>query len=191
MGQIDGLSKKKAYQLFDSGDISNIEVGTIKGLRQIHKCLFEGLYDFAGIIRNQNISKGGFRFAGSLYLNESLAKIEAMPETDFKEIIKKYVELNIARPFIEGNGRSGRLWLDLILKKNLKVCVDWQKVDKIAYLQAMERSPINDLEVKTLLKKALSDKIGDREIFIKGIEQSYYYEEAENYKENIVKGKND
>ena len=191
MGQIDGLSKKKAYQLFDSGDISSIEVGTIKGLRQIHKCLFEGLYDFAGIIRSQNISKGGFRFASSLYLNESLAKIEAMPETTFKEIIKKYVELNIAHPFMEGNGRSGRLWLDLILNKNLKVCVDWQKVDKIAYLQAVERSPINDLEVKTLLKKALSDKIGDREIFIKGIEQSYYYEEAENYKENMVKGKND
>jgi cell filamentation protein len=191
MGQIDELSKKKAYQLFDSGDISSIEIGTIKGLRQIHKYLFEGLYDFAGIIRNQNISKGGFRFASSLYLNESLAKIEAMPETAFKEIIKKYVELNIAHPFMEGNGRSGRLWLDLILKKNLKACVDWQKVGKIAYLQAMERSPINDLEVKTLLKKALTDKIGNREIFIKGIEQSYCYEEAENYKENIVKGKND
>ena len=190
MGQIYGLSKKKAYQLFDSGDISSIEVGTIKGLRQIHKCLFEGLYDFAGIIRSQNISKDGFRFASSLYLNESRAKIEAMPETAFKENIKKYVELNIAHPFMEGNGRSGRLWLDLTLKKNLKVCVDWQKVDEIAYLQAMERSPINDLEVKTL-KKALTDKIGNREIFIKGIEQSYCYEEAENYKENIVKGKND
>jgi cell filamentation protein len=130
MGQIYGLSKKKAYQLFDSGDISSIEVGTIKGLRQIHKCLFEGLYDFAGIIRNQNISKDGFRFASSLYLNESLAKIEAMPETTFKEIIKKYVELNIAHPFMEGNGRSGRLRFVLIGKKLIKslICRLWKGV---------------------------------------------------------------
>jgi len=189
MRRIDELSKKKAYQLFDSGDIENIEVGTVKGLCQIHKYLFEGLYDFAGVIRNQNISKGGFRFASSLYLNESLSKIEKLPETTFEEIIRKYIELNIAHPFMEGNGRSSRIWLDLILKKNLKKCVDWQKVDKTAYLQSMERSPINDLEIRTLLKEALTDKIDKREIFINGIEQSYYYEEDENHKENIVKGR--
>jgi cell filamentation protein len=190
MSRIDELSKRKAYQLFDSGDIEKIEIGSIKGLLQIHKYLFDGLYEFAGVIRNQNISKGGFRFASSLYLKESLTKIEAMSETTFEDIVKKYVELNIAHPFMEGNGRSGRIWLDLILKKNLKVCIDWQKVDKIAYLQAMERSPINDLEIRTLLKGALTDKIDERETFVKGIEQSYYYEEDGNYKENTIEGKN-
>ncbi|MDR1123201.1 MAG: Fic family protein [Elusimicrobiota bacterium] len=186
MNKIDELSKQKAYKLFDSGDIEKIEAGTLKGLCQIHKYLFDGLYDFAGKIREQNISKGGFRFASSLYLNESLAKIEKMPEISFEEIIKKYVELNIAHPFMEGNGRSGRIWLDLLLKKRLKKCVDWQKVDKTAYLQAMERSPVNDLEIRTLLKEALTDKINERETFIKGIEQSYYYEEDENCKSNVI-----
>jgi len=179
MNNIDELSKKKAYNLYDSGYINDIEIGTIKGLCQIHKYLFGGLYNFAGIIRDKNISKGGFRFASSIYLNESLAKIEQMPETSFEDIIKKYVELNIAHPFMEGNGRAGRIWLDLILKKNLKLCVDWQKVDKTDYLQAMERSPINDLEIRTLLKTALTPQINERELFIKGIEQSYYYEEVD------------
>ncbi|MDR1684304.1 MAG: Fic family protein [Elusimicrobiota bacterium] len=179
MGKTDELSKQKAYRLFDSGDINKMEAGTLKGLRQIHKYLFDGLYDFAGRVRTKNISKGSFRFASSLYLKESLDKIEKMPEASFDDIIKKYVEINIAHPFMEGNGRSGRIWLDLILKKNLKKCVDWQCVDKTAYLQAMERSPVNDLEIKTLLQNALTDKINERETFIKGIEQSYYYEEHE------------
>jgi cell filamentation protein len=177
MSKIDELSKQKAYKLFDSGEINNIEAGTIEGLCRIHKLLFGGLYSFAGLIRDKNISKGGFRFARSLYLKESLAKIEALPEDTFENIIKKYVELNIAHPFMEGNGRSGRIWLDLVLKKNLKMCVDWKKVDKTDYLQAMERSPVNDLEIRTLLKESLTDKINERETFIKGIEQSYYYEE--------------
>ncbi len=177
MTKTDELSKQKAYALFDTGEINNIEAGTLKGLCQIHKYLFDGLYAFAGEIREKNISKGGFRFASSIYLQESLAKIEQMPEDTFENIIKKYVEMNIAHPFMEGNGRAGRIWLDLMLKKNLKLCVDWQCVDKSRYLEAMERSPVNDLEIKTLLKDALTDKINEREIFIKGIEQSYYYEE--------------
>ncbi len=176
MSETDSLSKQKAYELFDSGVINSIEVGTLKGLLQIHKYLFDGLYNFAGEIRQKNISKGNFRFASSLYLSEILAKVEKMPETTFEEIIAKYVEINIAHPFMEGNGRSGRIWLDLMLKKNIQQCIDWQKVDKTSYLSAMERSPANDLEIRTLLKSALTDKINDREIFLKGIEQSYYYE---------------
>ena len=142
----------------------------------IHKYLFNNLYDFAEQIRTKNISKGNFRFANSLYLKEILEKIEQMPEDTFEDIIKKYVEMNVAHPFMEGNGRSTRIWLDMILKKNLKKVVDWQKVDKDLYLQAMERSPINDLELRFLLQVALTDKINDREIIFKGIEQSYYYE---------------
>lgn len=177
INKIDEQSKKKAYNLFDSGNINTIEVGTVKGLIDIHKYIFDGLYGFAGKVRDKNISKGNFRFASSLYLKQSLEVIEKMPETNFDEIIAKYVEMNIAHPFFEGNGRSMRIWLDLILKKNIKKCIDWQKIDKTSYLSAMERSPVNDLEIKTLLKNALTDKIDDREIFMKGIEQSYLYEE--------------
>ena len=173
---IDEKSLQKAHALFDSGDIKNIEVGTSVGLCQIHKYLFDGLYDFAGKIRNYNIAKGGFRFANCLYLDAILPIIEKMPENTFEEIIAKYVEMNIAHPFMEGNGRSTRIWLDQILKKNIKQVIDWSLVDKDLYLQAMERSPINDLELRTLLQPALTDKVDDREVIIKGIEQSYYYE---------------
>ena len=173
---IDDKSLQKAHALFDSGDIKNIEVGTSRGLCQIHKYLFDGLYDFAGKIRNYNIAKGGFRFANCLYLEAILPVIEKMPENTFEEIIAKYVEMNIAHPFMEGNGRSTRIWLDQVLKKNIKQVIDWSLVDKDLYLQAMERSPINDLELRTLLQPALTDKVDDREVIIKGIEQSYYYE---------------
>ena len=176
MNKIDKLSRQKAYELFDNGEINRIEVGTVKGLQQIHKYLFDELYDFAEEIRTQNLSKGNFRFASALYLKEILPKIEKMPEITFDEIIAKYVEMNIAHPFMEGNGRSIRIWIDLMLKKNLRQCVDWEKIEKHAYLSAMERSPANDLEIRTLLKNALTDQIDSREIFIKGVEQSYYYE---------------
>ena len=176
MKNIDKQSLENAYRLFDSNTIETFEVGSTKGLQQIHHYLFDNLYDFAGQIRTKNISKGGFRFANALYLNEILVKIEQMPESDFKEIISKYVEMNIAHPFMEGNGRSMRIWLDLILKKRLKKVVNWQFVDKFLYLQAMERSPINDLELRTLLQEHLTDEIDNREIIFKGIEQSYYYE---------------
>lgn len=174
--EIDAQSLEKARALFDTGNIERIEVGTIKGLCDIHLYLFNGLYSFAGKVRTLNISKGNFRFANSLYLDAILPVIEKMPETTFEEIIAKYVEVNIAHPFMEGNGRSTRIWLDMILKKQLKKVVDWQKVDKHLYLQAMERSPINDLELRTLLHQALTDRIDDREIIFKGIAQSYYYE---------------
>jgi len=175
---IDEQSKEKAYSLFDSGAINAIDVGTTKGLCQIHKFLFDGLFEFAGKIREQNISKGYFRFASALYLDESLKKIEQMPENSFEEIVAKYVEMNIAHPFMEGNGRSGRIWLDMMLKTNLGQCIDWSQVGKHAYLSAMERSPVNDLEIKELLRSALTDKL-DRETYMKGIDQSYYYETNE------------
>ena len=176
MKQIDEKSLQKAFQLFESGDIERMEIGTTKGLQQIHKYIFGGLYDFAGKIRDKNISKGGFRFVNTLYLNEILPKIEQMPENTFEEIIAKYVEMNIAHPFMEGNGRTMRIWLDLILKKHLNKVINWQFVDKTLYLQAMERSPINDLEIRFLLKENLTSETENREIIFKGIEQSYYYE---------------
>lgn len=176
MKQIDEKSLQKAFQLFESGDIERMEIGTTKGLQQIHKYIFDGLYDFAGKIRDKNISKGDFRFANTLYLNEILPKIEQMPENTFEEIIAKYVEMNIAHPFMEGNGRTMRIWLDLILKKRLNKVINWQLVDKTLYLQAMERSPINDLEIRFLLKENLTSDTENREIIFKGIEQSYYYE---------------
>ena len=173
---IDAQSLNKAHSLFESGAIDRIEVGTVKELCDIHRYLFGGLYDFAGKIRTLNISKGGFRFANALYLDAILPVIERMPESTFEEIIAKYVEMNIAHPFMEGNGRASRIWLDMMLKKNLGRVVDWQRVDKVQYLQAMERSPINDLELTTLLQQALTDRVNDREIIFKGITQSYYYE---------------
>ena len=176
MKNIDKNSLENAFRLFESNDIHKIEIGTTKGLKEIHCYLFDGLYDFAGKIRTVNISKGGFRFATALYLKEILIKIEQMPETTFEEIIAKYVEMNIAHPFMEGNGRTMRIWLDMILKKQLKKVVNWQFIDKTLYLQSMERSPINDLELRTLLKGHLTDEVDNREIIFKGIEQSYYYE---------------
>jgi len=174
---IDGKSKTKAYALFESSFINSIEVGTTKGLQQIHAYLFGGLYDFAGKLRQKNISKGGFQFAVSRFLGETLQQIEAMPETDFDEIVEKYIEMNIAHPFMEGNGRSTRIWLDLIFKKRLKKCVDWSKITKKDYMNAMMQSPTNSSVLKNLLKNALTNKINDREMFMKGIDYSYYYEE--------------
>ncbi len=174
---IDGKSKIKAYALFESSFIDNIEVGTIKGLQQIHAYLFGGLYDFAGQIRQKNISKNGFQFALAKYLKNTLKEIEQMPEKTFEQIVRKYVEMNIAHPFMEGNGRSTRIWLDLILKKHLKKCVDWSKISKKDYINAMVSSPKNSAKIKNLLKKALTNKINNREMFMKGIDYSYYYEE--------------
>ena len=176
MKNIDKESLENTYRLFESNDIDKIEIGTTKGLKDIHQYLFDGLYDFAGKVRTLNISKGGFRFANALYLNEILVKIEQMPENSFEEIIAKYIEMNIAHPFLEGNGRTMRIWLDMILKARLRKLVNWQFVDKSLYLQAMERSPINDLELRTLLGQNLTSEIDNREIIFKGIEQSYYYE---------------
>jgi cell filamentation protein len=176
---IDGKSKTKAYALFDSSLINSIEVGTTKGLQQIHAYLFGGLYDFAGQIRQKNISKGGFQFAVAHFLGDTLKQIEAMPETTFEEIVNKYIEMNIAHPFMEGNGRSTRLWLDLILKKRLKKCIDWSKIGKRDYMNAMIHSSTRNSVLKTLLENALTTKINDREMFMKGIDYSYYYEENE------------
>lgn len=174
---IDGKSRKKAYTLFESEFIDNIEVGTVKGLQQIHSYLFGGLYDFAGKIRTKTISKGGFTFCLAQYLEQTLMDIERMPENTFEQIADKYVEMNVAHPFMEGNGRSTRIWLDLILKKNLKKCIDWSRIGKYDYLHAMEISPANSAPIKSLLKTALTEKIDDSEIFLKGIDYSYYYEE--------------
>ena len=176
---IDGKSKTKAYALFESSLINGIEVGTAKGLQQIHAYLFGGLYDFAGQIRQKNISKGGFQFAVSNFLGNTLKQIEQMPENTFDEIADKYVEMNIAHPFMEGNGRSTRIWLDLIFKKRLKRCVDWSKIHKSDYLNAMVQSATNSTELKILLKNALTDEISSRELYLKGIDYSYYYEENE------------
>lgn len=176
---IDNQSKLKAYELFESSILDNIEVGTIKGLQQIHAYLFEGLYDFAGQIRTRNISKGGFMFANYLYFEEIFQQIENMPDSNIDEIIDKYIEMNIAHPFMEGNGRAMRIWLDLLLKKRLEQCVDWQLIDKKDYLIAMEKSPIHDEHIHKLIKSALTQKIDDRELFMKGIDYSYYYESVD------------
>ena len=174
--EIDKKSLENALRLFADGIIDTYEVGTTRGLQDIHAALFRDLYPFAGTIRELNISKGGFRFATALYLKEILAKIDLMPEATFEQIIAKYVEMNIAHPFMEGNGRAMRMWMDMMLKHRLARVVDWQYIDKTLYLQAMERSPINDLELRTLLSTNLTADINNREVIIKGIEQSYYYE---------------
>ena len=171
------ISKKRAIYLCDSGKIDDFEIGSVKGLLDIHYALFHDLDGFdAGKIRKVNISKGNFRFVNSMYLDPALEAIEQMPEDDFDQIIEKYVEMNVAHPFIEGNGRATRIWLDLILKKNLAKCIDWQEVDKVDYLEFMKISPVRSKYIKMLLKEALTDKINDREVFMKGLDQSYIYE---------------
>lgn len=176
---VDAKSKTKAYALFESSLLDSIEVGTVNGLKQIHAYLFGGLYDFAGKIRTVNISKGGFKFAAAEFLPETLDQIEKMSEDSFDQIIDKYVEMNVAHPFREGNGRTTRIWLDLILKRSLKKCVDWSQINKKEYLAAMEQSVMDSTKIKQLIQNALTDKINDREMFMKGIDYSYYYEEAE------------
>ena len=183
------ITKIKALELFESGLLDSFEVGTFSGLAEIHKYLFEDIYDFAGQIRTVNIAKGNFRFVPVLYLDAALKNIDKMPQSTFDEIIEKYVEMNVAHPFREGNGRSTRLWLDAILKKELRKVIDWSKVDKEDYLLAMERSPIKDTEIKVLLKAALTDKISDRQVYMKGLDASYNYEgyyayRTEDLKEN-------
>ncbi|MCK9466027.1 MAG: Fic family protein [Thiopseudomonas sp.] len=176
------ISKQKAKQLFDSGDINQVQVGSFTGLAFIHTYLFGDIYDFAGKIRDVNIAKGETAFARVMYLDASLTHIETMPQSSFDEIIEKYVEMNIAHPFREGNGRATRIWLDLILKKEIRQVVDWNKVDKEDYLSAMQRSPVKDVEIKALLKQALTDKIDDRALFMKGIDVSYFYEGYSEFK---------
>lgn len=176
---IDGKSRSKAYALFESSLIDSIEVGTVKGLQQIHAYLFGGLYDFAGQIRTVNIAKAGFQFAMAQYLGQALADVERMPEDSFENIIDKYVEMNVAHPFREGNGRATRIWLDLMLKKNLQLCIDWSQVDKRKYLKAMTRSVADATAITDLLRSALTDKINDRDTFMKGIDYSYYYEQED------------
>ena len=181
------VSKKKALELFDSGKLDRLQAGTFESLKEIHKYLFEDIYEFAGNLRTVNLAKGNFRFAPVMYLEASLSNIDKMPQSTYDEIIEKYVEMNIAHPFREGNGRSTRIWLDCILKKELSKVVDWSKVDKEDYLLAMERSPIRDIEIKVILQKALTDEINNREIYMKGIDHSYYYEGYVTYKtENLL-----
>ena len=180
--QEERLSKKRALELFESGMLNKLEPGTFKTLQVIHKQLFMDIYDFAGKVRSVNIAKGGFRFVPAMYLLDALIQIERMPQSTFDEIIEKYVEMNVAHPFREGNGRSTRIWLDLILKKELQLVIDWSKVNKEDYLSAMERSPIKDLEIKFLLKNALTEHINDREAYMKGIDASYMYEGYEEFK---------
>lgn len=179
--QEEKISKEQALKLFDSGKINTISIGTFAGLKQIHKYLFGKIYDFAGKIRDVNMTKGHFRFAPVVYLAQSLKQIDKMPQTTFDEIIQKYIEMNVAHPFREGNGRSMRIWLDLMLKQELGKVIDWNKVDKNDYLFAMERSPVKDTEIKHLLKGALTSRINEREVFIKGIDVSYYYEGYDTY----------
>lgn len=176
------ISKKKAVLLFESGYLHTLKAGTLDSLLEIHRYLFEDIYDFAGKIREVNIAKGNFRFAPVMYLHAALDNIEKMPQSTFDEIVEKYVEMNVAHPFREGNGRSTRIWLDLILNQELNMVIDWSKIDKDDYLLAMERSPIKDIEIKHLLKGALADKINDREVYMKGIDYSYYYEGYTAYK---------
>ncbi len=181
------ITKLKAIELFETRKLEEFEVGTFQGLSQIHKCLFEDIYEFAGKIRTENISKSNFRFASAMYLEEALKKIDKMPQSSFDEIIEKYVEMNIAHPFREGNGRSTRIWLDMILKKELGKVIDWSKIDKEDYLLAMERSPIKNIEIKILLQNALTDKINDRDVYMKGIDASYRYEGYNVYKAEDLK----
>ncbi len=176
------ISKKKAAELFENGILDTLKAGSFDALKTIHKYLFGDIYDFAGKVRTVNIAKGSFRFAPVMYLDAALANIDKMPQSTFDEIVEKYVEMNVAHPFREGNGRSGRIWLDLIFKTELGKVVDWSKVDKEDYLLAMERSPIRDTEIKVVLKAALTDKINDRELYIKGIDHSYYYEGYTSFK---------
>jgi cell filamentation protein len=181
------ISKNKALELFETGLLDTFEAGTFDSLSKIHQYLFDEIYDFAGQLRTVNIAKGNFRFASVMYLEAALKPIEKMPQSTFDEIIEKYVEMNIAHPFCEGNGRSTRIWLDAILKKELKMVIDWSKVNKEDYLFAMERSPIRDLEIKFLLKEALTDKINDREVYMKSIDASYYYEDYNVFKTADIK----
>ena len=175
------ITKINALELFDSKKIDEFEIGTTKGLCMIHEYLFKDIYNFAGEIRKVNIAKGNFRFASPIYLEDILSKIDSMPQNNFENIVKKYIEMNIAHPFREGNGRSTRIWLDMILKKEIKKVIDWSKIDKEEYLLAMERSPIKDTEIMLLLKEALTDKINDREVYMKGIDTSYKYEGYNTY----------
>lgn len=176
------LSKKRTLELWDKGFLNQFEVGTFKGLQQIHKFVFQDVFSFAGKIRNVNLAKGNFRFTPLIFLESNIKIIEKMPEDDFDKIIQKYAEMNVLHPFLEGNGRATRIWLNLMLKKNLGVCVDWQKINKMEYLQAMERSPVNTLELKFLIKNALTEDIMDRNIFVKGIQKSFEYENLDYYK---------